>query len=175
MEAGKTAIQEKIDELNELEGKIQGELLPEPDGLSLESRRLINCAIIALAQHLVLHFRENDLAALTKTSTEHPVGDMKFGDRRDCDRMVERIRERIEDLRQQADLAEHVRLRTDRLVAQVSYRNETDALPVAESVASIASLDPETDIGELRRPGDEPVLINVLMDEYWGLYPFMCD
>ena len=33
--------------------KIQGEPLPEPEGLSLDSRRLINTAIIALAQHLV--------------------------------------------------------------------------------------------------------------------------
>ena len=175
MEEGNTAVQEKIDELRELEGKIQGELLPEPDGLSLESRRLINCAIIALAQYLVLHFHESDLAALTKTSTERPVGDMKFGDRRECDRMVERIRERIEDLRQQTDLAEHVRQRTDYLVSQADYRNETDALPVAESVASIAPLAPEPELGEQRRSGDAPVLINVLLDEYWGLYPFLCD
>ncbi len=88
MKAGNSALQEKIAELKELQEKIQGEALPEPDGLSLESRRLINCAIIALAQHLVVHFSENDLMTLTKTATERPVGDMKFGDRRDCDLVV---------------------------------------------------------------------------------------
>ena len=49
MKAGNSAPQEKIAKLKELQEKIQGEALPEPDGLSLESRRLINCAIIALA------------------------------------------------------------------------------------------------------------------------------
>jgi chromosome segregation ATPase len=58
---GDAALQEKVEELNELQEKIQGEVLPEPDGLSLESRRLINCAVIALAQHLVVHFADNDL------------------------------------------------------------------------------------------------------------------
>ena len=98
---GSIALEERIAELKELQEKIQGEALPEPEGLSLESRRLINCAVIALAQHLVVHFSENDLAGLAKSTTERPVGDMKFGDRRDCDRMVERIRERIGDLQNQ--------------------------------------------------------------------------
>ena len=116
---GSVALEERVAELKELQEKIQGEALPEPEGLSLESRRLINCAVIALAQHLVAHFSENDLAGLAKSTTERPVGDMKFGDRRDCDRMVERIRERISELQNQNDLADHVKRRTDHLLGQI--------------------------------------------------------
>ena len=175
MKAGNGALQKKIDELKELQEKIQGEALPEPDGLSLESRRLINCAIIALAQHLVVHFSENDLIGLTKTAAERPVGDMKFGDRRDCDRMVELIRERIEDLRQQTDLAAEVRRRTDYLGSHVQYRNETDSLPTTESVATLAQKPSEAEGDEPERgSSNAPLRINVLLDEYWDIFAVLC-
>ena len=171
---GDVALQEKVDELNELQEKIQGEVLPEPDGLSLESRRLINCAVIALAQHLVVHFADNDLIALTKTSTERPVGDMKFGDRRDCDRMVEHIRDRIEDLRQQTNLADEVRRRTDYLVNHVTFRDETDSMPTTASVAVTPLEVPQP--GETDESGarEAPLRINVLLEEYWDLFTVLC-
>jgi len=174
MKAGNSALQEKIAELKELQEKIQGEALPEPDGLSLESRRLINCAVIALAQHLVVHFSENDLIGLTKTATERPVGDMKFGDRRDCDRMVERIRERIEDLRQQTSLADDVRRRTDFIGRRVQYRNETDSLPTTESVATTEWSFPQAGNEPAQRSSNEPLRINVLLDEYWEIFAVLC-
>ena len=173
MKAGNSALQEKIAELQELQEKIQGEALPEPDGLSLESRRLINCAVIALAQHLVVHFSENDLINLTKTATERPVGDMKFGDRRDCDRMVEQIRERIEDLRQQTGLADDVRRRTDLLGSHVQYRNETDSLPTTESVAT-TERSPQAGNETSQRSSNETLRINVLLDEYWDIFAVLC-
>ncbi len=174
MKAGNSALQEKIAELKELQEKIQGEALPEPDGLSLESRRLINCAIIALGQYLVVHFSEHDLMTLTKTATERPVGDMKFGDRRDCDLMVERIRERIEDLRQQTGLADDVRRRTDFLGSHVQYRNETDSLPTTESVAITERNLPQAGGEPARRSNDKPLRINVLLDEYWDIFAVLC-
>lgn len=167
---GLRVLEGRIEEFKELTEKIEGEPLPEPEGLSLESRRLINAAVVALAQHLVLHFAEHDLASLARTATRRPVGDMKFGDRRDCDRMVERIRERIEELRQQKDLGEHVKRRTDYLLAtQVKYRNETDAVPMIESLEAITPrLGPDTP-KLARRASDAPVRINVLADDYWEI------
>ena len=64
-----------------------------------------------------------------RLSTERAVGDMKFGDRRDCDRMVERIREKIEELKQQKTLADQVKRRTDLLLTEIKYRNDTDSVP----------------------------------------------
>ena len=60
-QSGRQMLEEKLEELQALTEKIQGEPLPEPEGLSLDSRRLINTAVIALAQHLVVHFSEHDL------------------------------------------------------------------------------------------------------------------
>jgi len=168
---GRQMLDEKLDELKELAEKIQGEPLPEPEELSLESRRLINTAVIALAQYLVVHFSEHDLASLAKTATERAVGDMKFGDRRDCDRMVERVREKIEEVKQQKTLADQVKKRADQLLAEVKYRNETDSVPTVESVQLISrALGPQPSHGDLtRRSSDAPLRINVLADGYWDL------
>jgi hypothetical protein len=163
----------RLEELNELVEKIQGEPLPEPDGLSLDSKRLINVAIIALSQHLVVHFAEHDLGSLAKTCAERPVADMKFGDRRTCDRMVELIRERVAELNADRKLADAVKRRTDHLISRVNYAHETDSVPRVESVAEIhRNLDPvvvDTG-GPARRIEDVPLHTNVLSAEYWDLY-----
>ena len=67
---GRQMLEDKLAELRELAERIRGEPLPEPEELSLESRRLINCAIIGLAQHLCLHFAEHDLASLAPMMAE---------------------------------------------------------------------------------------------------------
>jgi hypothetical protein len=175
MESGRQMLEGKIEELHALAEKIQGEPLPEPDGLSLDSRRLVNTAVIALAQHLAVHFSEHDLASLAKTSTERAVADMKFGDRRDCDRMVERIREKIEELKQQKTFADQVKRRTDLLLAEVKYRNDTDSVPSVESLQMI-SRTPAAQVNErdmTRRASDAPLRINVVADDYWDLMAVM--
>jgi hypothetical protein len=175
LRGGRQMLEEKLDELRALTEKIQGEPLPEPEGLSLDSRRLINTAVIALAQHLVVHFSEHDLASLAKTSTERAVADMKFGDRRDCDRMVERIREKIEELKQQKTFADQVKRRTDLLLTEVKYRNDTDSVPTVECVQLI-NRTPGAQLNELelaRRTSDAPLRINVVADDYWDLLAVM--
>ena len=173
--SGRQMLDEKLVELQALTEKIQGEPLPEPEGLSLESRRLINTAIIALAQHLALHFSEHDLASQAKTSTERAVADMKFGDRRDCDRMVERIREKIDELKQQKTFADQVKRRTDQLLTEVQYRNETDSVPSVETLQLIPRAPGgQVEAEELtRRTTDAPLRLNVVADDYWDLLAVM--
>jgi len=167
---GRKVLEQRIEELKELQEKIQGEALPEADDLSLESRRLINVAVIALAQHLVVHFAEHDLAGLAKSATERSVGNMKFGDRRDCDRLVERIRDGITELGKEKNLAAHVKRRTDHLMGQVIYRNETDALPTTDCAQGILPRIAGREEGPGRRSEDAPIRVNVLADEYWDIY-----
>jgi hypothetical protein len=173
MKSNRGALEERIEEFNEIIEKIQGEPLPEPDGLSLESRRLINVAVISLAQHLVLHFSEHDLARLARKAGQRTVADMKFGDRRVCDQMVERVRERIEELGQDKQLADRVKQRADMLVNEVRYRHETDAAPMRESVGEIARRADKSarentgaDNGSLR--------VNVIEDDYWDVTDVLC-
>lgn len=175
LKSGRQMLEEKLEEFKALTDKIQGEPLPEPEELSLDSRRLINTAVIALAQHLVLHFSEHDLASLAKQSTERAVADMKFGDRRDCDRMVERIREKIEELKQQKIFADQVKRRTDSLLTEVKYRNDTDSVPSLDSLQVISRMPgPQgSDLEMARRSTDAPLRVNVLADDYWDLLSAM--
>lgn len=161
---GRTVFTERIEELKDLTDKIENEPLPELEGLSLESRRLINVAMIAFAQHLVVHFAEHDLAKLAKACTEQPVGEIKFGDRATCDHMVERIRERMIALKR-SNVAEAVRRRTELLMPTMRYRNEGDSVPFPECVEQIPIIGAEA----TRRASDAPLRVNVLADDYWEL------
>ncbi len=165
---GRRVLDGRIEELRELIEKIRGESLPEPDGLGIDSRRLINTAIISLAQHLAVHFAEARLGMLAKNATERPVGDMKFGDRRECDQMVERARERLRSLKEQRNLPDLVRRRAELLMPQLRYRNETDAVPVSECLDCIEVLPP-SGAGDAARPTGAPLRINVLADDYWDV------
>jgi hypothetical protein len=126
----------------------------------------VNLAVIALAQHLVIHFSEHDLARLSRKATKRSVGDMKFGDRRSCDQMVERIRERINDLNADRQLADHVKRRADRLVNQVEYRHESDSIPMRSGLAEIP-------VSVAQQSGDRttgaPLRVNVIEDNFWDL------
>jgi hypothetical protein len=166
MRQNRSALEERIDEFNEIIEKIQGEPLPEPDGLSLDSRRLINIAILSLAQHLIVHFSEHDLARLAKTATKRTVADMKFGDRRVCDQMVERIRERIEELNRDRTLADQVKTRADMLINQLKYRHDSDATPMREGLSEVV-LSPK--VVAQGRTGHSPLRVNVLEDDFWDL------
>ena len=136
------------------------------DASMLRGRRLINLAVIALAQHLVVHFSEHDLARLSRKATRRSVGDMKFGDRRACDQMVERIRQRINDLNADKQLADRVKRRADRLVNEVEYRHESDAMPKREGLAEIPVAVANNAADQLAGP---PLRVNVLEDDFWDL------
>lgn len=166
MKQNRSALEERIEEFNEVIEKIQGEPLPEPEGLSLDSRRLINVAILSLAQHLVVHFAEHDLARLSKTATKRSVADMKFGDRRVCDQMVERVRERVDVLQSDKSLADQVKTRADMLLNKLKYRHETDATPMREGLAEIV-IAPRLEMQG--QPGHPPLRVNVLEDDFWDL------
>lgn len=166
LESNRGVLDEKIGEFTDLAGKIKGEPLPEPESLSIDSRRLINTALIALAQHLVVHFADDDLATLAKATREQPVADMKFGDREDCDRLVEEIRAQIEDMRRDRNLGDKVKSRAEQLAAQLTYRNDNDSVPTAASVACIAlHVGSGTSTASMR----PPLEINVLAENYWDV------
>lgn len=167
LKKGREALRMRVDEVKETQASINAEPLPDIGGLSLDSRRLINLAVLALAQELVLHFSEHSLVTFAKAATEKPVGDMKFGDRRDCDRLVERIRGRLSDLKDQKTIADSVKLRTDYLLTQVSYTDDSTAIPLAEAFASIVPKVPGA--APMNRASDAPIRINVLADDYWNL------
>jgi len=112
------------------------------------------------------------LSSLAKTAVNKPVSDMKFGDRRDCDRIVEKIRERIEDLDSQKDLAARVKARADMIRPQLEYRSDSDSVPAPNCIADIAMSISSPD-APTRRAADAPMRVNVLEQEYWHIYSML--
>ena len=89
--------------------------------------------------------------------------------------MVERIREKIEELKQQKTFADQVKRRTDLLLTEVKYRNDTDSVPGIECLQMI-SRTPGAQTNELemaRRTSDAPLRVNVVADDYWDLMAVM--
>lgn len=164
-------LSDQIADQQTLSDKIEGEPLPEVEDLSIESRRVVNTAIIALAQHLVVHFSGNRLAELARESMHKTVGDMRFGDKRECDRMVENIRSRIADLKEETRLADLVKKRAAMIVRELDYRNDTDSRPGPFSVPKIAPSINQDNNG--RRGTDAPIKVNVMTDDYWDLSRFL--
>jgi hypothetical protein len=77
--------------------------------------------------------------------------------------MVERIRERIDDLNQDRKLADQVKSRADALVSRLSYRYDTDSTPMRAGVAEILRAEGK------QRGAEAPLRVNVLDDDYWEL------
>lgn len=162
---------EQLGELDELGAKLEGEPLPEVEELSIDSRRFVNSALIALSQHLVVHFSGNRLAETSREAMRKTVGDMRFGDRRECDRMVENIRSRIADLKEEANLPELIKKRVALIAKDLQYRNGTDTVP---SVFCLNKVMPcATFSAGGRRRTDAPFEINVLADDYWDLSRYL--
>ena len=83
----------------------------------------------------------------------------EFGDRRDCDRLVDRIRGRIGDPKDQRKIADSVKLRTDYLLTQVTYEEEAATVPQSEALASIPPQVPGASGGApLNRASDSPIV-----------------
>jgi hypothetical protein len=85
--------------------------------------------------------------------------------------MVERIRERVEELRTSKSVADQVRKRTDILIGEMKYRNDTDSVPRPDCVEEITmsfGADPGNSL--MRRATDAPLRINVLDENYWDIF-----
>ena len=82
--------------------------------------------------------------------------DAHYGTPAECQALLQRAAQAVSEVeRMQEDLAE-VKLRADRLRRAAAYRNDTETVPMAESLSQSAS-------GGGRR-------LNVLVDEYWEVY-----
>jgi hypothetical protein len=78
------------------------------------------------------------------------------------------IREKIEELKQQKTFADQVKRRTDLLLAEVQYRNETDSVPTVEGLQLIPRTPGgQVDELEMARRTTDALRLNVVADDYY--------
>jgi hypothetical protein len=144
---------------------IHTENAAEYPGLSLESRRAINLAVIAYAQILCEKLSAGGLCARAKEAVARRVQEMKFGTRGDCEAQMTQIQKSLASLGAARESAAAIKSICDRLRAVCQYRNESDTVPSAESIAN-------AQIDNILQGGKGPISrrCDVLADDYWDLY-----
>ncbi|MBM4197183.1 MAG: hypothetical protein FJ197_08830 [Gammaproteobacteria bacterium] len=147
--------------------QIEREPLPEWTGLSLDGRRNINFALIAMAQRLLIHFSERDIAVLAREAYSRGLAELSYGTVAECRDLSAGIADVLQRLDHSDRLSSQIRRRAEYLQRSSSYRSESDAVPGAAEFNSVPLRI--ADVGE-PRPADENLLtVNVLVDDYWDL------
>ncbi|GAC1309972.1 MAG: hypothetical protein NVSMB10_17400 [Steroidobacteraceae bacterium] len=135
-------------------------------GTSLAARRTINLAIIAYAEVLCEKVELEGLAARTKEAVTRRVHEMKFGDRADCEKTMQRVQKAQTAVGVQSGTTTTVKGKMERLRTVCDYRNAADTVPTADSLAE--AIDPSRTL----RPGGSSQW-NVLAEDYWDLYTLL--
>ncbi len=141
--------------------EVQNRKPPDNAGLNIPTKRSINIMIIAFSQQLYLQFADDDLAAMAKEATEKSVGAINYGDRVECNQLLNRINKRIDSMDQATDFAEVIQRRAKLIAASLAYREDTDAVPISASVATLFSFDENGVVAE--RDG------NLVGENYWAV------
>jgi len=133
--------------------QLDAEAAPEFAGLSIEARRAINLAVVGYAQILCDRLVPTALlepARVAAGRREPPRDD--YGDRVRCEAMMAEIARARGLLQQRANLSQEIKQRSDQLQGLTKYRNDSDTVPVADSLS--ATVDGS----------------KVLSDDMWEIY-----
>ncbi len=145
----------EVGDLHAERSAISGEAPENFPGISLGARRNINLAVIGYAELLCEYVDGFALAAKAKESVARRVHEMTFGSRSECEGYMQRVQKAQHAVANQKQLTSALKLKMERLRGICSYRNSSDTVPTADSLA----------------PGAAPASAwNVLAEDYWDLY-----
>lgn len=161
-DAAVTEVTDLSDDRTALEEKAS----PQFEGISIEGRRIVNTAVIAYAQQLVVQLSSGGLAVLAKETTSKRVFDMKYGSRDECSRLMLLLRESLTAIKNEKDDLSVLKERTEALRAVASFRSDADTIPLTDSIGTLPA--PPAPVSGLETGNKAGV--NVLVDDYWDLY-----
>lgn len=147
--------------LLQLYDEVQNREPPDTQGLSIAIKRLINYMILAFAQQLYLHFRDDDIAMLAKEAGDKSVGAINYGGKASCDVILAKIKKRLDKLENLADFADVLHSRANLIAQKALFQSDDDAVPVSQSVATIFEIDADGKVSQ-----DDG---NLLGENYWNL------
>jgi hypothetical protein len=156
----------QVTDLSDEHADVEAMSAPEFPGISVDGRRIVNTAVIAYAQQLVLALAQGGLAMLAKETTTKRLLEVRYGDREDCGRLLALLRDAAAVVdRKAADLA-GLKERTDALRAEATYRSDADTVPLTDSIGTLPA--PTSIVSGLETANRSG--INVLVDDYWDVY-----
>ena len=146
--------------LYELDRVESAEPPPNP-GLDVAAKRSINFTILAFAQQLYLHYFEDNLVGLAKEAGEKSVGAVNYGDKSDCDEILDRLAKRREKASQVDTTTEILQRRAKLIAREASFRRDDDVVPVSSTVATVFDISKNGVVSKLDA--------SLLGENYFGL------
>lgn len=135
--------------------------LPETQGLDIATKRTINFMILAYAQDLYLQLRQAGLVDKVQEAGKKSVGAVNYGDKKSCDRLVEKAAACLGTLPNIADRAGILQQRARLIAEKGVFSSAEDAVPVSISVATVYEIKEDGTVTESD--------CNLLGHDYWGL------
>lgn len=137
--------------------------LAEFPGLSVESRRLINLHVLALAQVLVARLLPEGIAPQMKLAWQRDLASLRYGGRVECLARLAQVNGAATLLRTSAVVAPQMREQVARLAEAAVYRTGLDTLPAGVTL--------ESDAAQL--PGCSLTAAQLLADDYFEIRRFL--
>jgi len=98
---------------------------------------------------------------MAKEAGDKSVGAIKYGGKKECDQIVERLRKRVETHDKANDFADILQQRAKLLAEHAMFRSNDDAVPASGSVATVYEI---TSRGVIKKRD-----ANLLGENYWNL------
>ena len=154
-------LQEEEEDLLSVIEEIQNRTPPDAEGLDIPTKRSINLMIISFAQQLFLTFEDEELAKMAKDSSEKSVGAINYGDRHDCEQLLEKVDTVTELMEQASNFVETLQHRSKLLGENALFRNDTDVVPTSDTVATLYDINENGLVREREA--------NILGENWWGV------
>lgn len=134
---------------------------PDHAGLDATTKRSINLMCLSFAQQLYADFADEELAVLAKEASEKSVGATNYGNREECDQLMERIVTRLEFMDEASDFAAVLQERAKLIGEKAQYHDDAAVVPAADSVKTLYRFSEDGSVAESEA--------NLLGENYWGL------
>ena len=168
LESALAGVQSQIERYEKARHEKLRESLTPAATIDIDSKRLVNLSVIALAQELVVQLAGHNVAHMARDASLRQVNDMRYGDLQTCHQTGQQVARVLRRLDELDDLPLLVRARAEYLRRQVEYLRDADTVPIAASCAEIPVL---LSVGDNPVPANERSLpVNVRGDEYWEIY-----
>jgi hypothetical protein len=168
LESALAGVQSQIERYEKARHEKLRETVTPAATIDIDSKRLVNLSVIALAQELVVQLSGHNVAHMARDASLRQVNDMRYGDLQACHQTGQQVAKVLQRLDELDDLPLLVRARAEYLRRQVEYLRDADTVPIAASCAEIPVL---LSAGDNPVPANDRSLpVNVLGDEYWEIY-----
>ena len=141
--------------------QVKEQEIPDVQGLDIQAKRSINCMILAFAQQVYLHYRQDNVASMARDAGTRSVGAVQYGSKAECDNLLARIHRLQDSMVKTGDFAEVLQQRTRLIAERVRFSSDDDAIPDTGTTETVFDILESGQVRELNT--------NLLKDNYWNV------